>query len=209
MTRDRNDRSEKELVARLRRLPEEAPPSRDLWPELQKRIRDGAEREPLEFPGGRSVRLQETSPTQAPRWRKLATAAALLAALGLGAWLGRLGVASAPGPEVASGPDESVPLLTSSGLNPSLGNAISDAERALIVVKQDLRLSLDRYRDALPEETVRALDSNLETIERSISELRQAIEANPESGELRRALVAYHENEIALLKRVNRAASRL
>ena len=218
---------EAQLLKKLAALPEVLEPERDLWPDLAQRIA----RAGLPEAGAPSNRVTANNVVELPRRKprtfkdaarrgRLSMAAALLLALGLGFWLGQQSTPDG-GLRIAGGfPESPEPSALSlaprpQGLQPVAlqaplpRNAMSDAEAALIALKLELRASLALHREALPAPTVRSIDDNLRTIDQAILELQRAIEANPQSTELRRALLTYHENEIALLERVTRAASRL
>lgn len=197
-------RSCREEVAALRRLlraaealPAGIAPSRDLWPEVEARVRGEAGCwEPPEDPDGPGLR-------EATPW--LAAAAAVLIAVTAGAtfWL-----AGAPsGPEVAGG--ERAPALGGpSGPTavPAMVRGVRSGYAPLIDRLDEL---VERRRDRLPPETRRVLERNLEIIDAAIAEAEAALAESPSSPGLIRALDRSYDRKIELLRRSARLTARL
>lgn len=187
------DRDVEEVVAALRELPESIEPEHDLFPEI----------------AARTIHRRRGA-----AWKGWAMAAGLVAALGIGFVVGRQADSGPPqGAEVASA------VSPASSPEPAIvravdgvaagGTSIHRAEMELLRAKEQLHFVLGQRQDSLSPETRRLLDENLATVERAIEELRSAIVADPGNRDLQRRLVTYHEQEIQLLQRVTRAASRL
>lgn len=187
------DRDVEEVVAALRELPESIEPEHDLFPEI----------------AARTIHRRRGA-----AWKGWAMAACLVAALGIGFAVGRQADSGPPqGAEVASS------VSPASSPEPAIvravdgvaagGTSIHRAEMELLRAKEQLHFVLGQRQDSLSPETRRLLDENLATVERAIEELRSAIVADPGNRDLQRRLVTYHEQEIQLLQRVTRAASRL
>lgn len=176
---DRNELSE--LAARLRELPAEMPPARDLWPAISERT-VGAERT-----------LERRRPRRFLGRPRLAIAAGLALAFLGGWWLARL----RPSP---------VPLV-----NPPFvaAAAYQQADAALTAVRDQLRREVEARGSNLPPDLARLVAENLATIDRAIAEIETALAAEPGNSELARAWVDYRQREISLLRRVNQVAARL
>ena len=143
------------------------------------------------------ARLDETPAATRPRRPWLALAATLAAALGL-AYLTTRTI------DDGGSADPALPVATEAALT-----ATSRAEDDLVAATRQLKRALEANRAALPPETRRLVEHNLEIIQTAIAEIQLALDRDPGNQELNRALVAYYQHELALLEQVNRAASRL
>jgi hypothetical protein len=183
----------REIVARLRALPRELPPARDLFPGIARRTYGaGARRR-------RGAALFRPLPKSALR---LALAASLLAALAVG-WGLRARVTQAPVVVEVAAPRATPPAASVAR------TAYAATGRELDAIRDELRRSIEARRDSLPPETRRLVFDNLATIERAIGEIEAALAAAPSDAVLARAYVAYRERQIDLLRQANRLAARL
>ena len=87
--------------------------------------------------------------------------------------------------------------------------AYAESERALGAIRDELRREAEARAAGLPPETRAVVFDNLATIDRAIAEIEAALAERPDDPELARTYIAYRQHEIELLRRVNRAASRL
>ena len=170
------------MIEELARLPESIEPERDLFPAIEARL-DAIEARP------------DAASTLAP-WRWLVLAASLTAALGVTYLMTR-----SIDPEI-----DTSPVVTT---QEAALTATSRAEDDLVAATDQLKRALEVNRAALPPETRRLVERNLEIIQTAIAEIQLALDRDPGNRELNRALVAYYQHELALLEQVNRAASRL
>lgn len=185
----------REVVTRLRALPREVQPARDLFPEIARRTRSAAGAAPL-----RSAARFRTWPRAAVR---LALAASLLAAAAAG-WLLRARIEPPAIVVEAATPPAAAPPAASVART-----AYAATGRELDFVRDELRRTIDQRRDSLPPETRRLVFDSLATIERAIGEIEAALAAAPSDAELARAYVSYRQREIDLLRHANRLAARL
>lgn len=176
---------------------ENRPPERDLWPAIAARLE---ERGPVVVP-------LETRRSARSRYRLSLPqlAAAVLAALLIGvagAWFAI--EREQPGvPTVAEGPadpsDEPgtspfVPVSESAG-------GVSYAEAVA-----ELEAMLEQRRDRLDPETLRAVEQNLAIIDQAISEIRAALEQNPDDPYLNRHLATTMKRKVDVLRQATDAA---
>lgn len=158
-------------------------PARDLWPAIEARL------------GTRAVEAAvPPRPAKKPRlvsftWPELAAAGIAVVALSTASyWLGMRG--EAPAPRVSAPTGEVIP-------------AGSPTDAAL----QDLREALSKGRDDLDTSTVRVLEQNLVTIERSITEARTALAADPGNAYLQRHLQETMSRKVSLMRQATFLAS--
>lgn len=163
-----------------------SPPTRDLWPDIARRIGvDGAAVVPI---AGRRPR---------PRFSftvpQLAAAAVVLMMLsGGGVWLATTG--GGPGRGVAT-----APTGTEAG-NPPAQLAASESPGYESAIA-DLELALADRRDRLDTATVRVLERSLATIDGAIAEARAAVERDPANPYLHRHLDGAMKKKMDILRR--------
>ena len=169
----------RKLLAALGDLPQAVEPPAMAWPALAARVeaagddaaRDGAGLSQVASPSSRAA---------APGRPWLGLAAAVLIAVTLGFALGRWEREETVDSAAATEGVESNGLQPALAVRPAPSrHALSAAELALLEVKSELRRSLEEQLASLPEETVASFESNLETIEKAIAEVRRAIEQHP------------------------------
>jgi hypothetical protein len=69
-----------------------------------------------------------------------------------------------------------------------------------------LLVDIDKHRDDLSPEMIATLDENLKVIGAAVSEIRNALEADPDDARLQRMLVVTCQEEVGLLARIVRIA---
>jgi len=190
-----------QVVERARALPDRAP-EHDLWPAVEARITGRAQAattiEPERIPERVPERVQAGPP---PRrrlthvvsftWPQLVAAGLAVALLASAAfWLGTRG-------------DRRLVEHTTQPATPGTTSTVSVNEAAI----DDLRNALARGRDDLDPQTVKVLEQNLATIERSIREAKAALDADPANPYLRRHLQETMTSKANLLRQAMFLAS--
>lgn len=182
------DRTElDDVAARLRDLPAEIPPARDLWPAIAERT----------LGAGRTVGAERARPRRFFTRPALALAASVALAFAGGWLVARSRPVPTPPPTVTPPSVFVAPA------------AYRETDAALTAVRDELRRAVEAKGAQLPPELARLVAENLATIDRAITEIEAALAAEPGNGELARAWVDYRQREISLLRRVNQAAARL
>lgn len=186
------------VVEQARTLPDQSP-AHDLWPAIEARL--GArhvaapESEPVAGPGARIAQ-----PAKRPRlhvvsftWPQLVAAGLAIALLSTAAfWLGTRGDQRLV---------RTVPAPASPGTTVARQEETSEAEIA------KLKDALERDRDKLDPVTVKVLEQNLATIERSIREAKAALDADPNNPYLRRHLQETMTRKLNLMRQATFLAS--
>jgi len=167
--RDEADRLSR-LVRDLGALPREVEPRRDLWPEIESRLEPRV--------------ATRTAPRTSSMRRGLIAASLAAALLATGYFtrdlIERRGRVLAP---VASSP-------SGDALPANLSAEPLDSERAFLLVRRQIRDELERRRDTLSPETLRAVELNVKVIDRSIERIRLALVEDPGNPELNRLLAS-------------------
>jgi hypothetical protein len=179
--RDERAAEQDRLERRLRELPTELPPARDLWAGIEARIRAGE--------------AEQRLPARRPAWRPVALAASVALVAVLATMLVRdRGPAPAPPASVAG--------MATFGPDHDLGAGYHAARAGLI---DDLERRLDRLS---PEarETVR---ENLATIRRAAAEIDAALAGDPANALLQQQLLAAYQDELTVLANMQRVTARL
>jgi hypothetical protein len=171
------------LLERARRLGDDLPPDRDLWPGIEARIRDS-----------------KSPRSRVGRWLPLAAAAAVVMAVAAIATLGpgRGPVESEPVPALAFGQDDPAWFGPGHALGPQYQLA-----RAGLVEDLDRRLA------ALPPDTRAIVEHNLRTIREAVAEINAALAEDPGNVFLQELLLTTYQDELAMLSNVRRATERL
>ena len=175
----RSEAALRRIVQEARDLPREMAPPDELWNDIAEGIARSGE-ETVAVPARRSL---------VPILAAFATAALFLAAVsaGFGVWMTR-----------------QTPREVSERVN-----APSGYERALqecATARATLLADLEERKGALSPQTLTTVDENLRVIDVAISEIRNALEADPRDERLRRMLVLTYEEEVGLLARIVRLA---
>lgn len=171
-----NERHDDDLRFALRTLRQDTPPERDLWPGIAARLepRSAAEPPARTMPSARRTR----------RWQPFALAAALALVAVMGWRLQPGGVADVPTPTSA----------------PSLAQAPRHAPLRAEAVRmtRDYQIALERMQGApMPI----ALQPALEDLDRSASQVLEAIDHNPRSAQLLQTLRYTYDRRLALTRR--------
>jgi len=179
------------LLDRASRLPTEIEPEEELWPGIESRIA-------APQVAGEIARKRRREPSRwTLRWNPLAAAAALLLAVAVPLTLWQLG----------RGPVEELPVAQSDPLAPASTTAtaiLARSEDGVLLQRADLLEALERQRDILPLETFTTIEENARLIDQAIAQVRTALEESPDNRQLELLLAARYQQEVALLKQVNR-----
>jgi hypothetical protein len=171
------------LDQRLRHLPRSVQPERDMWPEILDRITAPQPVQPRwGFPGG---------------WpAALAAGLVLMAVSSLATWQivdRRHDGSNGPAAMVSSGPAVPARLAGMQGLG----------DRYRLDREQLAEAFDDRLRQLQPE-TREAVLANLRDIQRALTEINSALDADPNNVLLQQLLVATYQEELAVFDQVNR-----
>jgi hypothetical protein len=193
-----------QVMERARALPERAP-ERDLWPAIAARLspREVHAPEAVAEPAGLPAPVRPVRPVRraAARvvsftWPQLVAAGLAVALLATAAfWLGTRG-----DQRLARG---AVPVPIPSGAPELARNPQTTTEAAIA----ELRAALAHGREELDPATVKVLEQNLATIERSIREAKAALDADPGNPYLRRHLQETMTRKVNLLRQATFLAS--
>ena len=172
-----------ELMDDLAGLPEEAEPSRDLWPQIHWRLNGSRDRQ-AEPRRGRVVTL--------PVWQLLAAGIVLALVSGGVVWSALHGTAGGRPASMATAPATSPEAVFAS--NYQAFDQYTDAVEELEAVVEEGRAVLD-------PETIRVLEENLEVIDQAILESTEALAEDPGSRVLLRLLSETMRRKVDLLQR--------
>ena len=167
------------VVQEARDLPREMAPPDELWNDIAEGIARSGE-ETVAVPARRSL---------VPILAAFATAALFLAAVsaGFGVWMTR-----------------QTPREVSERVNAPSG--YEQALQECATARATLLADLEERKGALSPQTLTTVNENLRVIDVAISEIRNALEADPRDERLRRMLVLTYEEEVGLLARIVRLA---
>ena len=183
-----NGNGERRTVASLRDLPRSIEPARDLWPQIEARLAA----EPA--PGSRIRRASSA------RGRLLA-AAAVLASLAVGVWIGR-DLLPAGGPQAvdpwAMGPN---------GGRPAVLRAALIADPRYLEQRAALVRSLESQLEQLPPESRMKVVASLAAIRQSMRDLEDALGSDPSNSLLQELLVNTYQDEMRVLTTVHEAGT--
>ncbi len=179
-------------VASLRELPQSIEPARDLWPAIESQLGGADGSSSMAKHAGRHVlRL---------RW---VAAAAMLACVALGVWVGRNLL---PGAGFAGAPPTAANRSSVPGLAPTAFDAafVSDPryerQRAALVRALQERLA------ALPPPARAKVSASLATIEKAKKDLEQALGHDPGNALLQELLINTYQDEMRVLTDVHEAS---
>lgn len=178
---------------------EDRPPERDLWPGIAERLE---ERGPVVVPfdAGRSARRRFR--LSLPQMAAAVVAALLIGVAGT--WFaiergepGAPTVAEAPAGGSSGRPSGTSPIVSvsESAAGPSYAEAVAELEAML-----------EQRRDRLDPETLRAVERNLEILDQAITEIRIALEENPDDPYLNRHLATTMKRKVDVLRQATQAA---
>jgi hypothetical protein len=190
-----NDDGERKVTS-LRDLPQAVTPPRDLWSGIEARISadrrtgDGAAEEGRTLLRGRSARL---------RW---IAAAAIVAALAVGVWIGRSLL-----------PTGAVRAPSGMSAGTSAGAGTSEVLQAAYVTdpkyrrqREALVKSLEARLAALPPDSRAKVIASLATIHKSMQDLQAALGRDPSNALLQELLVNTYQDEMRVLTAVHEAS---
>jgi hypothetical protein len=194
-----NDKGERK-VSSLRDLPRDVQPPRDLWSGIEAHIaadRRGADRAPDErraVPPGRASRL---------RW---IAAAAVVAALAVGMWIGR-SLLPTTGLRTGLGGDSgtSARVSTDAGA-PEVLQAAYVTDPKYRRQREALVKSLEAQLAALPPDSRAKVIASLATIHKSMQDLQAALGRDPSNALLQELLVNTYQDEMRVLTVVHEAS---
>jgi hypothetical protein len=183
-------------VTSLRELPQAIEPPRDLWPAIEAQLgevpADGAA-----APGTKPVYRRT------PQLRWLA-AAAMLACVATGVWIGRSLLPGAPGVgtvPVSATNRVSMPAITPTALDAAyLSDPRYQQHRAELVRALQARLA------ALPPQERDKVTASLAAIEKAKADLEQALGHDPSNALLQELLVNTYQDEMRVLTDVHEAS---
>lgn len=174
-----------EIRSQLARIPADAQPARDLWPQVAWRIGGGAEE------GRNPAAAVRKSRPQVRAWQLVAASVAVALFSGGSVWLLMTDRSSQPDPVAeVQRPAVAVPA--------GLEEAFGEYEKTV----SSLETILEEGKDVLDPETVQLLEENLAIIDNAIDESREALSQDPGSGVLRRLLTENLLRKAALLRHV-------
>lgn len=182
-------RLDRPLEARLRRLPAELEPARDLWPAIKARLDS-------------SPRATPARPARRPAWPLFAMAASVAVVSVLAVRLLDRDAQVERDPRVL--PETARQIAPASPFGPAheLGSGYQAARAGLA---DDLERRLAR----LDPEARAAVLENLETIRRAMTEINAALGDDPASVLLQNQLLATYQDELAVLANLQRVTGRL
>jgi hypothetical protein len=194
-----NDKGERK-VSSLRDLPRDVQPPRDLWSGIEAHIaadRRGADRAPDErraVPPGRASRL---------RW---IAAAAVVAALAVGMWIGRSFLPTT-GFRTDLGGDSGTSARVSTGAGaPEVLQAAYVTDPKYRRQREALVKSLEAQLAALPPDSRAKVIASLATIHKSMQDLQAALGRDPSNALLQELLVNTYQDEMRVLTVVHEAS---
>jgi len=180
-------------VTSLRELPQSIEPPHDLWPRIEGQLTD--------IPDAAAGRaMPARARTMRLRWL---AAAAMLACVATGVWIGRSllpgGPGSATGPVSAN--NQVVPDLRTTAFDVAY---VSDPrytqQRAALVRTLQAKLA------ALPPPARAKVEASLATIEKAKADLEQALGRDPSNALLQELLVNTYQDEMRVLSDVHEAS---
>jgi hypothetical protein len=194
-----DDKGERK-VSSLRDLPRDVPPPRDLWSGIEaqiaadRRVADGAPDERRAVAPGRSSRV---------RW---IAAAAVVAALAVGMWIGR-SLLPTTGLRTGLGGDSGTSARVSTGAGaPEVLQAAYVTDPKYRRQREALVKSLEAQLAALPPDSRAKVIASLATIHKSMQDLQAALGRDPSNALLQELLVNTYQDEMRVLTVVHEAS---
>lgn len=172
------------LLAQAAALPSEMAPRADLWPAVAR----GIEPRVIAFPR----RFLRTALPLA------AAAAALVALSSAVTW--RVASSRDTGAREARIASAGFAVLVTASDPPDL----FESEREYARATRDLLTAIEARRGALSPETIAAVELNVKVIDDALQNLRAALKADPENGELGELLTGTHKRKLETLRRIAR-----
>jgi hypothetical protein len=181
-------------VKSLRDLPPSIDPPHDLWPQIAARLK--AEQAAAAAPAAPPVR-------RGPRPVRWLAAAAMVAGVAVGVWIGRdllpiPGFGSVKGAQTAAN--------SAAGGNPAAVNAAYVVDPRYQRDRAELVQSLQSRLDAMPPAARAKVTASLATIEKAKRDLEQALGKDPSNALLQELLVNTYQDEMRALTDVHEAS---
>lgn len=175
-------------VTSLRDLPHSIEPPRDLWPQIEARLK-------AEIPGDGRAR-------RAARWRGPVLAlAATIASLAVGIWIGR-DLLPGAGPRI----QQPVAAVPGTGAPAALRAALRSDSR-YVEKRAELLRTLESRLAQLPPESRANVMASLEAIRQSMRELEAALGRDPSNALLQELLVNTYQDEMRVLVAIHEAGA--
>lgn len=166
------------LLGQARRLPSSVAPRRDLWPDIESRLR------------GRIIdfgRIRRNPIRINALYYVAAAAAVFLLIINL----------QTPGPDQ---PTQSPgPIQPVTKAQPATGD-LEKFEQDYLTAKSELMALLKEQEAWLSPETVTSMEEGLATLESAVSDIQLALVEHPDNPQLERLLIAAYQNEVSLLR---------
>ena len=186
------DESGRRTVSSLAELPRSIEPGRDLWPQIEARLKEA-----------RSDAGASPAAAAAPRRRlpgRWLAAAAMVASVAVGVWIGRTLLPGAPPPapvanRVAPNAGDATALDAAYVSDPRY-----ERQRELLMRSLQARLA------AMPAPTRAKVMASLATIEKAKDDLEQALGKDPGNALLQELLVNTYQDEMRVLTDVREAS---
>jgi hypothetical protein len=180
-------------VATLRELPQSIEPPRDLWPRIEAQLEDRAS------VAGRGPAMPRRRPGQALRWL---AAAAMLASLAVGVWIGRSLMPSA----VGTGTTTAMKMPVVPGLAPTTLDTDYVRDPRYARQRTELVRALQERLAALPAPARAKVSASLAAIEKAKKDLEQALGHDPSNALLQELLINTYQDEMRVLTDVHEAS---
>jgi len=189
---DANGNGEHKLAS-LRELPSAVDPPQDLWPGIEARIAG----RPRAADGGTDGVRRPSPPGSKLRWM---AAAAVIASLAVGVWIGR-NVPPATRGVSADGIAANLPAGTVEALH-----AAYVTDPRYVREREALVGSLEAQLASLPPQTRAKVIASLATIHKSMRDLEAALGRDPSNALLQELLVNTYQDEMRVLTAVHEAS---
>jgi len=192
------DESARRRVSSLAELPQSLEPGRDLWPQIEARLQE-ARRD------GAATPSRTVTPRRGVPLRWLA-AAAMVASVAVGVWIGRallpVAAPAAPTAQRDNGPGTAPWLNRPSALDAAyVSDPRYERQRAALLRSLQARLA------ALPPLSREKVMGSLAAIEKAKQDLEQALGKDPSNALLQELLVNTYQDEMRVLTDVPEASS--
>jgi hypothetical protein len=215
-----NDNGERKVVSSLREMPRSIAPSRDLWAGIEASI--AADRQataaeanaadPVAGSGDNTItdlasRRSSGSARQFTRLRWMA-AAAVIAALAVGMWVGRAVLPTTRPPAItADGGGTTAKIQPKPTDEPTALQAAYVADPKYRAQRAALVKSLEAKVAALPPDSRAKVMSSLEAIRKAKKDLEDALGKDPSNALLQELLVNTYQDEMRVLTTVHEASN--
>jgi hypothetical protein len=180
-------------VATLRELPQSIEPPQDLWPRIEAQLEDRASA------ATRSAAMPRRRGGPALRWL---AAAAMLASLAVGVWIGR---SLMPG-VVGTGPPTATKQSFGPGLAPTTLDTAYVSDPRYARQRSALVGALQERLAALPAPARAKVSASLAEIEKAKKDLEQALGHDPSNALLQELLINTYQDEMRVLTDVHEAS---